>query len=89
MLRVVRALLLCTLIVPPAAAQGPGHRFAALLGGATLSDLNGLAHTSGSRWGGTAGIAVGYNSWRTALALEGNWIQKAAKAPDSTMSSCR
>ena len=79
MLRVARALLVRSLLVPTAAAQGPGNRFAALLAGATLSDLDGLGRTSDSRWGGTAGIAVGYNTWRTAIALEGNWIQKGGE----------
>jgi hypothetical protein len=79
MLRVAQALLVSSLLVSTAAAQGPGNRFAALLVGATLSDLDGLARTSDSRWGGTAGIALGYNSWRTAIALEGNWIQKGGE----------
>ena len=77
--RVVNILLLCCLLAPCASAQGPGSRFAAVLGGATLSDLDGPFHTADSRWGFTAGVAVGVNTWRTAIALEGNWIQKGAE----------
>ncbi len=57
-------------------AQGPGSRFAAVIGGATLSDMSGLAATSDSRWGATAGLLFGVNTWRTAITLEGNYIQK-------------
>jgi hypothetical protein len=59
-----------------AVAQGPGSRFAAVVGGATLSDMAGLAATSDSRWGATAGLLFGVNTWRTAITLEGNYIQK-------------
>jgi hypothetical protein len=74
-----RALLLVLSIAfAPAAAvaQGPGSRFAAVVGGATLSDMAGLASTSSSRWGATAGLLFGVNTWRTAITLEGNYIQK-------------
>jgi hypothetical protein len=58
------------------AAQGPGSRFAAVVGGATLSDMAGLAATSDSRWGATGGLLFGVNTWRTAITFEGNYIQK-------------
>jgi len=47
-----------------------------VVGGATLSDMAGLASTSDSRWGATAGLLFGVNTWRTAITFEGNWIQK-------------
>ena len=47
-----------------------------MVGGATLSDMAGLAATSDSRWGATAGLLFGVNTWRTAITLEGNYIQK-------------
>jgi hypothetical protein len=74
-----RALLLvASIATAPAAtvAQGPGSRFAAVIGGATLSDMAGLAATSDSRWGPTAGLLFGINTGRTAIAFEGNYIQK-------------
>jgi hypothetical protein len=74
-----RALLLVLSIAfapAVAVAQGPGSKFAAVVGGATLSDMAGLASTSGSRWGATAGVLFGVNTWRTAITLEGNYIQK-------------
>ena len=77
--RLLGLLLACCSLASTASAQGPGSRFAALLGGATLSDLDGALHTAASRWGYTAGVAVGVNTWRTAVALEGNWIQKGAE----------
>jgi hypothetical protein len=71
-------LLVISLGLSPAiaAAQGPGSRFAAVVGGATLSDMAGLASTSDSRWGATAGLLFGVNTWRTAITFEGNYIQK-------------
>ena len=74
-----RALLLVLSIASApamAVAQGPGSRFAAVVGGATLSDMAGLASTSDSRWGATAGLLFGVNTWKTAITLEGNYIQK-------------
>jgi Outer membrane protein beta-barrel domain len=77
MLRIGRALILVASIAAvPASAQGPGTKFGAVIGGATLSDMAGLAATSDSRWGGTAGLLIGYNAWRTATTLEANWVQK-------------
>ena len=78
MLRIGRAVLVATLALAPAAlAQGPGSTFGAIVGGASLSDFGGdFGNTSGTRWGGTAGLLVGYNAWRTAITLEGDWVQK-------------
>jgi hypothetical protein len=62
---------------PPAClAQGQGQTFAAVTGGATLTDLAGGGSSSDSRWGATAGLLLGLNAGRTAAGLEGNWIQK-------------
>jgi hypothetical protein len=70
------SLLILLLLVPaPLLGQGPGSKFGAIVGGATLSDLYGFTNTD-SRWGGTAGILLGVNTWRTAVTLEGNWVQK-------------
>ena len=78
MLRIGRAVLVATLVVAPAAgAQGPGSTFGAVVGGAILSDLGGeFGGTTSTRWGGTAGLLLGYNTWRTAITLEGDWVQK-------------
>ena len=78
MLRIGRAVLLAALVLAPAArAQGPGSTFGAIVGGASLSDIGGdFGSTTKTRWGGTAGLLLGYNTWRTAIALEANWIQK-------------
>ena len=78
MLRIGRAVLVATLVVAPAArAQGPGNTFGAVVGGASLSDLGGeFGGTTSTRWGGTAGLLLGYNTWRTAITLEGDWVQK-------------
>jgi len=78
MLRIGRAVLIGTLALAPAAwAQGPGSTFGAIVGGASLSDIGGdFGSTTGTRWGGTAGLLLGYNTWRTAVTLEGDWVQK-------------
>jgi hypothetical protein len=78
MLRIGRAVLLAALVLAPAArAQGPGSTFGAIVGGASLSDIGGdFGGTTTTRWGGTAGLLVGYNAWRTAITLEGDWVQK-------------
>jgi hypothetical protein len=78
MLRIGRAVLIATLVLAPAlSAQGPGSTFGAVVGGASLSDLGGeFGNTSTTRWGGTAGLLLGYNTWRTAITLEGDWVQK-------------
>jgi hypothetical protein len=59
-----------------APGQGPGTKFAAIIGGATLSDMDNFPAVQDSRWGGTAGLLVGLNAGHTALTLEGNWVQK-------------
>jgi hypothetical protein len=76
-----RAAALILLIVSvstftPASAQGPGTKFGAIIGGATLSDMDNFPGLGDSRWGGTAGLLVGVNAGRTALTLEGTWVQK-------------
>jgi hypothetical protein len=77
MLRIGRSCLLAaSLFASSAWAQGPGVKYAAIVGGASLSDMTGVGATSSSRWGGTAGLMIGYNTWRTAIALEGNWVQE-------------
>ena len=78
MLRIGRAVLIATLVLAPAvSAQGPGSTFGAVIGGASLSDFGGeFGGSSSTRWGGTAGLLLGYNSWRTAITLEGDWVQK-------------
>jgi hypothetical protein len=76
--RISRAVLVATLVLaPPVSAQGPGSKFGAVVGGASLSDFGGeFGGSSTTRWGGTAGLLLGYNSWRTAITLEGDWVQK-------------
>jgi hypothetical protein len=78
MLHIGRAVLVAILALAPAArAQGPGSTFGAIVGGASLSDIGGdFGSTTSTRWGGTAGLLVGYNAWRTAVTLEGDWVQK-------------
>jgi hypothetical protein len=78
MLRIGRAVVVATLVLAPAAwAQGPGSTFGAIVGGASLSDIGGdFGSTTKTRWGGTAGLLLGYNAWRTAVTLEGDWVQK-------------
>jgi hypothetical protein len=78
MLRAGRALLVATTVLTsPVLAQGPGSNFGGIIGGASLSDLGGyFGGSTTSRWGGTAGAFVGHNAGRTALMLEGYWIQK-------------
>jgi hypothetical protein len=64
-----------SLAVSTAAAQSRRTgTLVGLAGGATLSDFQ--DPDSESRWGGTAGLFVGYASYRTVTMLEVNWIQK-------------
>jgi len=58
-----------------ALAQGSGQRFGAIVGGATLSDMDNFPGVGDSRWGGTAGVLVGMNTGPTALTFEANWMQ--------------
>ena len=77
MLRIGRAIFLALVLAPAAQAQGPGSTFGAIVGGASLSDIGGdFGSTTKTRWGGTAGLLLGYNAWRTAVTLEGDWVQK-------------
>jgi hypothetical protein len=86
----VTGLMLLTVSVStltPALAQGPGTKFGAIIGGATLSDMDNFPAVGDSRWGGTAGFLVGVNAGRTALTLEGTWVQKGGVTPGWTTSS--
>ena len=77
MLRTGCALLLAALLsTASVSAQGPGTKFAGIIGGATLSDIDNLPLVGDDRWGGTAGVFGGINAGRTALTLEADWIQK-------------
>jgi len=56
----------------PAVAQ---RQFVGLTGGATLSDFGNIA--SSSRWGGTAGVTLGYRTFNWSVVnLEGSWVQR-------------
>ncbi len=63
----------------PAAAQGYGQRFGAIIGGATLSDISDYYNSTDSRWGFTGGLMVGMNHGRTATSLEALYVQKGAE----------
>lgn len=63
----------------PATAAAQNSRFAGISGGATSSDMRGGVTNTNSRWGGTAGLFVGYRSWRMVGVLEANWVQKGGK----------
>lgn len=68
------ALLFALFTVSAARAQGG---FVAVSGGATLGDLYGGAVNTDSRWGGTAGVSLGYQNWNYFVTeLGGNWVQK-------------
>ncbi|UCG88839.1 MAG: hypothetical protein JSW71_10005 [Gemmatimonadota bacterium] len=59
-------------LTSPAMAQ---RQFVGLTGGATLSDFGNIS--SSSRWGGTAGVTVGYRTFHwSAVSLEGTWVQR-------------
>ena len=64
------------LTVLPADAAAQVGKFAGISGGATSSDMRGGVTNTSSRWGGTAGVFVGYRTWRTVGVLEANWVQK-------------
>ncbi len=68
-------IVVLSLVASAAAAQSRRTgTLVGLAGGATLSDFQ--DPDSESRWGGTAGLFVGYASYRTVSTLEVNWIQK-------------
>ncbi len=76
------AALLCLAAASPAAAQRSGRRLIGIQGGATTSDLFGGGLNTNSRWGGTAGLFVGFRTTRnTIVFLEGNWVQMGGKTP--------
>jgi hypothetical protein len=62
-----------------ATAQGHGQKFAAIIGGATLSDLSNYYNDTDTRWGGTAGLLFGANYGRSAPVLEVSWVQKGGQ----------
>jgi hypothetical protein len=64
------------LTVIPATAAAQLGKFVGISGGATSSDMRGGFTNTSSRWGGTAGVFVGYRNWHTAGVLEANWVQK-------------
>src|SRR3954453_2154939 len=80
MVRAGFALIAALLLTASASAQGPGTKFAGLIGGATLSDIDnfgsGFQSLEKDRWGGAAGAMVGFNAGRTATTLEVLWTQK-------------
>jgi hypothetical protein len=68
------ATLICLLWANPVFAQ---RGFGGVLGGATLGDLRGGGINTSSRWGGTAGIFVGFRTtMNTVVSIEGAWVQK-------------
>ena len=80
-MKLLRALcltsLMCFLVAPPAAAQLRGDMMGFISGGATLSDFAGGGVSTSSRWGGTAGLGLGFRTSRnTVVTLEGAWIQQ-------------
>jgi len=72
MRRAIVLVLGLTLVSAPAWAQ---RSFAGLIGGATLSDFGNTG--SSSRWGGTAGVMVGFRTYTwSVVSLEGAWTQR-------------
>ena len=77
--------LLCLIVANPANAQRGGDKVIGLQGGATTSDLYGGGINTNSRWGGTAGIVMGFRASRnTVVTLEGNWVQMGGKSVGGT-----
>ena len=69
---IVTAVVGLILVATPALAQ---RQFIGLTGGATLSDFGNT--TSGSRWGGTAGITAGFRNYNwSVINLEATWTQR-------------
>jgi hypothetical protein len=72
MKRTIVFVLGLTLVSAPSWAQ---RGFAGLVGGATLSDFG--STVSSSRWGGTAGVTVGFRTYTwSVVAIEGAWTQR-------------
>ncbi|KPK03330.1 MAG: hypothetical protein AMS20_10810 [Gemmatimonas sp. SG8_28] len=75
-MRRIVSLALSLVLVATTAVQAQGA-FVAVSGGATLGDLYGGVVNTDSRWGGTAGISLGYRNFNYLVTeLEGNWVQK-------------
>ncbi|UCF20637.1 MAG: outer membrane beta-barrel protein [Gemmatimonadota bacterium] len=73
--RVVMAAIVATLIATSSASAQ--QAFVAVSGGATVGDLYGGAINTDSRWGGTAGVSLGFRNWNYFVTeLEANWVQK-------------
>jgi hypothetical protein len=73
--RIAVVVALC--VIASAAAGSAQMPFVAVSGGATVGDLMGGGESTDSRWGGTAGVSVGFRSWNYFVtSLEGNWVQK-------------
>jgi Outer membrane protein beta-barrel domain len=61
--------------VTPAQAQ---KQFVGITGGATVGDFGSVS--SNSRWGGTAGITLGYRNFNWSVVnIEGLWVQRGAE----------
>ncbi|UCD25757.1 MAG: outer membrane beta-barrel protein [Gemmatimonadota bacterium] len=66
------ATLVLLVLTSPALGQ---RQYVGLTGGATLSDFGNT--TSGSRWGGVAGIAAGFRNYNwSVINLEATWTQR-------------
>jgi hypothetical protein len=77
----VLTLAAITAVTLTTTAQAQQSRFAGIAGGATYGDLEGGVTNTDSRWGGMAGIFVGYSRSYVIGVLEANWVQKGG---DST-----
>ena len=70
------AVLALVVLTQPLAAQRWGQGYVGAIAGATFSDTYGVVD-SDSRWGGTAGVVVGYRTTNWAVvSFEPSWIQK-------------
>jgi hypothetical protein len=70
------AALALVVLTQPVSAQRWGQGYVGAIAGATLSDTYGVVD-SDTRWGGTAGVIVGYRTAKwAAISLEPAWIQK-------------
>jgi hypothetical protein len=61
--RIAVVVALC--VISSAAAGRAQMPFVAVSGGATIGDLVGGGVSTDSRWGGTAGVSVGFRNWTT------------------------
>jgi len=80
--RAGRALALWTVIALASATTARAQEtFGGLAGGATATRIVGGGINTDTRWGGTAGIFVGYRNWNYGIGMvELNWIQKGGQA---------